>query len=104
MIKDLEPEDFNLLIKKNNTILIDVREPWEFDICKIQGAKNIPMNEIINNSELNQDDNLAIYCHHGVRSLKVIDFLESNGFKNLFNLKGGVDLWSLNIDNSITRY
>jgi len=105
MIKNLEAKEFNLLIQENNTILIDVRESWEVEICKIAGAINIPMKEIASNyKELNRDNNLAIYCHHGIRSLKVIDFLKSKKYENLFNLKGGIDLWSVNIDNSIARY
>lgn len=105
MIKDLSPLEFKLLIEDKNVCLIDVREPWEFQICKIEGAINIPMSKIEKRcQELAKDHKLAIYCHHGVRSLKVISFLHAKEYQSLFNLRGGIDLWSTEIDKSIAKY
>ena len=102
MIQDLAPKDFKNIIAKPNTILIDVRENWEFDLCRIEGAKLMPMNTILQNyTELDKDAYLAIYCHHGVRSLRVIHFLQSKSYEKLINLQGGIDSWSIAIDSSI---
>jgi len=86
-------------------ILLDVREPWEFSICKIEGSVNISMSEpekLIN--ELNANDEIIAICHHGMRSFQVCNYLENNGFNKVLNLDGGIDLWAKTIDTDIAQY
>ena len=86
-------------------ILLDVREPWEFSICKIEGSINISMSnheKLIN--ELNADDEIIAICHHGMRSFQVCEFLEENDFKNVLNLDGGIDSWAKTIDKNMVQY
>ena len=105
MIQDLSPKDFKAILDDSNTILIDVREDWENDLCKIKGAQLMPMSTIAQTySQLDIEAHLAVYCHHGVRSLRVIHFLQSQGYENLINLKGGIDAWSNEVDNAVAKY
>jgi len=105
MVKDLNPKEFQDNIISHEHTLIDVREKWELDICKIEGAVNMPMSSIMETfSELDPESSYSLYCHHGMRSMQVANFLLSNGFKSLFNLQGGIDAWSREIDASVDRY
>ena len=86
-------------------ILLDVREPWEFSICKIEGSVNINMSEpekLIN--ELNANDEIIAICHHGMRSFQVCNYLENNGFNKVLNLDGGIDSWAKTIDTDMAQY
>jgi len=86
-------------------ILLDVREPWEFSICKIEGSVNISMSEpekLIN--ELNTNDEIIAICHHGMRSFQVCNYLENNGFNKVLNLDGGIDSWAKTIDTDMAQY
>src|SRR5690242_13097559 len=83
----------------NKVTLLDVREPWEFDICHIPGSVNIPMSRIVNRiDELNKTAFTVVICHHGSRSYQVASFLEGNGFEKVSNLDGGVSAWAEQID------
>lgn len=105
MIKDLNPKEFQKYLKENGTILVDVRELWELDLCKIDGTLNFPMSTISESFiDLNPSDNIAVYCHHGMRSMQVANFLISKGFESLANLQGGIDAWSREIDPLVERY
>ena len=86
--------------------LIDVREPEEHAICRIEGARLIPMRSIPQHlSELDDDGPpLIVYCHHGVRSLNVVDWLRRQGLENCRSLAGGIDLWSVEVDPAVPRY
>jgi molybdopterin/thiamine biosynthesis adenylyltransferase/rhodanese-related sulfurtransferase len=91
--------------KKENIELLDVREEYERDICNI-GGKLIPMNTIHANIEsIPEDKPVVVYCHHGMRSAMVVKFLsEEFGYKNLYNLDGGIHAWALNIDKEMKQY
>ena len=105
MIKDLTPKEFKDYLLDDEVILIDVREQWEFDICQIKGAILIPMGEIaISYENLDKDSKIALYCHSGVRSMHVADFLLSKGFDSVANLQGGIDAWAQEIDTTVERY
>ena len=86
--------------------LIDVREPEEHAICHIAGATLIPMREIPGRvQELDSPETrLIVFCHHGVRSLSVADWLRRQGVGNCQSMAGGIDLWSLRIDPAVPRY
>jgi rhodanese-related sulfurtransferase len=86
-------------------ILLDVREPWEFSICKIEGSVNISMSDpekLIN--KLNANDEIIAICHHGMRSFQVCNYLENNGFNKVLNLDGGIDSWAKTIDTDMAQY
>jgi adenylyltransferase/sulfurtransferase len=85
--------------------LIDVREPYEFDFCHIEGSRLMPLSQIRNRiNELNAEDEYVFYCHVGERSGWVVSYLRELGFKKVRNLRGGIDQWAVEIDRSIPRY
>jgi rhodanese-related sulfurtransferase len=85
--------------------LLDVREPWEWQLARIEGAANMPMGEIPGRiHELDSAHPTVVICHHGVRSLQVVAFLQRHGFDNLHNLQGGIDAWSRQVDPSVPLY
>jgi rhodanese-related sulfurtransferase len=86
-------------------VLLDVREPWEFETCRIEGSVPIPMNSIpARLQELDDEAPTVCICHHGARSMSVASFLERNGFTQIINLTGGVHAWALQVDNSMPTY
>lgn len=92
-------------LAKGEAILLDVRESFERDICKIEGSLHIPMGEIPERvSELPRDKKILVHCHHGGRSMKVVHYLRQNGFADSTNVGGGIDSWSTEIDPSLQRY
>lgn len=88
--------------------LIDCREPSEWSICHIEGANLLPMNTVpANLQQLEaqaEETQLVVYCHHGVRSLHVVHWLQSQGVENCISMAGGIDRWSREIDPSVPRY
>ncbi len=88
-----------------NPLLIDVREPWEFEICHIVGSVNIPMNQIpLQLHRLQEADESVVFCHHGIRSHHVIHYLEQHDIDSLINLDGGVDAWARAVDLDMPVY
>ena len=86
-------------------LLVDVREPWEHQQCRIEGAVLIPMGAIPSNLQmLDTDEPVICYCHHGMRSLDVTVWLRAQGVENVRSLAGGIDRWSLEIDQTVPRY
>ena len=84
--------------------LIDVRENWEVQICRIEGSRNIPMQFVPQElHNLRPDSETVLICHHGGRSLQTAVFLERHGFSRLHNLAGGVDAWARQIDTNMAR-
>lgn len=88
--------------------LIDVREPHEFAVAKIAGASLVPMRQVpgeLQELEKRADDApLIVFCHHGVRSLNVVEWLRGQGVENCVSMAGGIDAWSLSVDSSVPRY
>lgn len=84
--------------------LLDVREPWEFALSRIEGSELIPLGELPHRaSELDPTAETVVICHHGIRSAHVTRALDQAGFENVLNLEGGLDAYS-EIDDSIPRY
>jgi rhodanese-related sulfurtransferase len=84
--------------------LLDVREPWEFALARIEGSKLIPMGELSERvSELDPAAETVVICHHGSRSAYVTQALERAGFPKVLNLEGGLDAYS-DVDASVSRY
>ena len=85
--------------------LIDVRTPKEWQICRLEGARLIPLNELSHRlEELDRGASIVVYCHHGTRSLAAVRFLRQQGFARARNLVGGIDGWSRSIDPEIPLY
>ncbi len=107
MVKNIEVEDLQMKLKDNpNLVLVDCREKDEFEYCHISGAKLLPLSEFREAAlkELKPTDEIFIHCHHGGRSRRACEFLEEQGFANTTNVSGGIDAWSLRVDNTVPRY
>lgn len=92
-------------LKTSSPILIDVREPWEYAICHIDGSELIPMRTIPQQApQMNPAAEMVIICHHGIRSKAVCEFLEHAGFTDVINLEGGVNAWAKQVDTSMALY
>ncbi len=86
--------------------LLDVREPWEFETARIEGAKLMPMGDVPSRAhqELDPEDHIVVYCHHGVRSLNVTAWLRQQGFEKAQSMAGGIDAWSRTMDAKVPVY
>ena len=85
--------------------LLDVREPWEFQLAHIEGSELLPMQTIPNQiDQLDRSHPTVVICHHGTRSLQVVAFLERLGFENMHNLQGGIDAWARQVDTRVALY
>ncbi len=97
----------SLLDEGADLLLIDCREPAERAICSIEPSLFLPMREIperLSELEPHRNRHIVVHCHGGIRSLQVTQWLRRQGFNNVQNLSGGIDAWSLQIDNSVPRY
>jgi sulfur-carrier protein adenylyltransferase/sulfurtransferase len=91
--------------RKDKFVLVDVREPFEYDISRIPGSKLIPLGELpARLSELDSADDIVLHCKVGGRSAKALRILQEAGFRKLNNLQGGITAWSDEIDPSIPKY
>jgi sulfur-carrier protein adenylyltransferase/sulfurtransferase len=92
------------LDKKEDFLLVDVRDTYESSVASI-GGHLIPLVELGHrHAELDPKKEIVVYCHHGVRSLSAVNFLKSLGFEKVHNLSGGIDRWSIEVDPTIARY
>ncbi len=82
--------------RREKPVLLDVREPWEYEKARIEGATLMPMREL--------PSRIVAICHHGGRSMQVAMFLEKQGFKRVHNLVGGIDAWSRTVDPAVPLY
>ncbi len=99
------PEVKAKLDKAEKIVFLDVREDWEVAINRLDGAVHIPLGVLGQRfAELKPEDEIIVYCHMGVRSLKATRFLKEKQFKNVKNLAGGIDAWSMQIDPKVPRY
>lgn len=105
---EIMPEDARRLLHEGKARLIDVREPHEYQLARIDGAQLIPMHTVpqrLQELEAASDESLLIvYCHHGVRSLSVVEWLRRQGVEQCVSLIGGIDLWRRQIDPQVPRY
>jgi len=90
---------------RDKPFLLDVREPWEYDICRIEGSRLVPMRSIeAQLANLDRERETVCICHHGVRSYHVARYLEHHGFNRVINLAGGVDAWAKEADSKMPTY
>jgi len=86
-------------------VLVDVREPYEYDICRIPGARLIPLGELPSRmSELDSADEIVLQCKSGMRSARALKLLQEAGFAKLWNVEGGILAWSDTVDNTVPKY
>ncbi len=91
--------------KRAAPFLLDVREPWEFDTARIPDTRLIPMRQVpARLEEIDREHPIVCVCHHGARSMQVAMFLESQGFADVYNLTGGTDAWSRQVDPAVPVY
>jgi rhodanese-related sulfurtransferase len=86
--------------------LLDVREPWETEISRLHGAKLIPMGDVPSRAhhELDPEEHIVVFCHHGVRSLNVTNWLREQGFEKTQSMSGGIDRWAKIVDTNVPVY
>jgi rhodanese-related sulfurtransferase len=104
---EITPEQFKKLQSENGEYtLLDVREPWEHQTARIEGAKLMPVGDVPSRAhqELDPDEHIVVYCHHGVRSMNVTSWLRQQGFEKAQSLTGGIDRWAREIDPTIPKY
>lgn len=99
----------DLIASGASVAMLDVREPWEHELCHIEHSTLIPLSELpARNRELQAlaggDAPLVVICHHGGRSMHATLWLRQQGFENAVNLAGGIDAWASVIDTSMRRY
>ena len=103
---EVTPRDVKERIDRGEKFLfVDVREKWEFDTSRIEGATLIPLREVPENlPRLAGEDEIVLFCHHGMRSLDAAAWLRSQGVGGAQSMAGGIDRWSAEIDPKVPRY
>lgn len=106
MLKEITVEQLHQKLQNKESFqFIDVREKDEYDFAKIEGATLIPLSQFQERfQEIDPDQEVVICCHHGGRSMRACEFLLSQGYTDLINVKGGIDQWSLKINPKVPRY
>jgi sulfur-carrier protein adenylyltransferase/sulfurtransferase len=106
MSTELSPAELKQrLDEREPLVLLDVRQDWETRLCKLDNALHIPIEEIeLRTEELDPAAEIVVYCHQGVRSAAVAEYLRSLGFAKAWNLAGGLDAWARTVDPSMRRY
>ena len=93
------------LAQGGKPLLLDVREPWEYEVCAIDGSELVPMRQIPAAAhDLDPAQETVVICHHGIRSRQVAYYLERMGFTDVVNLDGGVDAWARDVDPHMATY
>jgi len=102
----IEPQALQAMLARGaRPRLIDVRELWEHEICRLEGAELIPMGELpMRYQELLDADDVVLYCHHGIRSLDAAAWLRQQGVESARSLAGGIDRWAQEIEPGLPRY
>ncbi|WP_035708481.1 rhodanese-like domain-containing protein [Niveispirillum irakense] len=102
---DIQVEDLAVRVEQGDITLLDVREGWEVELCAIDGSLHIPLGQLLASvSSLPRDRDLAVLCHHGMRSAHATAWLRAQGFDRAVNIAGGIDAWARRIDPSMKVY
>ena len=107
MFKEFGPQQLKDHLDQTPTkpLLLDVREPWEFERCHIQDSKLIPMREVPSAiQDIDPDEEVVVICHHGIRSRAVANYLAQQDYSKVINLSTGIDGWAKDIDTSMPIY
>lgn len=102
----ISPEELKQRLEGGDALeVIDVREQEEYEIARIEGARLLPLSRFPEwAATLNPEAEIVFMCHHGIRSAQVCSYLAREGFTRLYNLSGGIDAWSVEVDRSVPRY
>jgi rhodanese-related sulfurtransferase len=103
---EITPADVKARLDRGEKLfLVDVREPWEHQLCRIDGAQLVPLGSLAASLQTLPDvDELICYCHHGMRSLDAAAWLRLQGIEKAKSLAGGIERWSLEVDPRVPRY
>jgi adenylyltransferase/sulfurtransferase len=103
---EMDPAEVHLLLQSDPlSSVLDVREPYERAICRIDNSLDLPMGQVPGSlDQIPEDRNLFVLCHHGHRSARVVQFLRARGYERVVNIRGGIDAWSRTVDPKIPRY
>ena len=104
---EITPQEVKRQIDNGKALrLVDVREPFEFQQARIEGGELIPMRSVPTALPLfdKAESPIVVFCHHGMRSLQVVNWLREQGIENCTSMAGGIDRWSLEIDAKVPRY
>jgi len=102
--REIAPHELRHLLDRGEVTLIDVREPWEAEVCSIAGGTLLPMGSLPRRlQDIPPERPVALYCHHGVRSLMAAQFLAGYGFDAL-SLAGGIERWAADVEPGMARY
>ncbi|MFK7816000.1 MAG: rhodanese-like domain-containing protein [Gammaproteobacteria bacterium] len=107
MFKEFSPKQLKEHLEQVTIkpVLLDVREPWEYERCHIDNSKLIPMREVPSAmQDLDPDEEIVVICHHGIRSRAVANYLTQNDYSKVINLSTGIDGWARDIDVSMPIY
>ncbi len=108
MIEQLQADELQTWLAdttRARPLVLDVREPWEHEICNIANSRLLPMQEIPARwQELPADTPIVVMCHHGMRSLQVAQFLKHAGLVQVYNLSGGIAAWAAQVDPDMPQY
>lgn len=104
-IKEISVQELQARIEANaDFYLLDVRDPWEYELCNL-GGHLIPLRELPQHlNELNPDQEIIVHCQMGGRSSRAAMYLQEQGFKNVCNLRGGIKAWANEIDPKMRQY
>jgi molybdopterin/thiamine biosynthesis adenylyltransferase/rhodanese-related sulfurtransferase len=105
-VDEIEPRALAQRIASGNApVLVDIREPWEYEIARLPGAQLVPGSVLAGGgAELPRDKEVVLYCHSGRRSAYWLNELRARGFERISHLRGGIDAWSTEVDPSVPRY
>ncbi len=108
MIEPLAPAELKSWLDdeaRESPVIIDVREPWEHALVKVDGTLHMPMQAVPSRvGELDPEQPHVLMCHHGMRSYQVAQFLKNQGFDRVYNLTGGIDAWAAEVEPGLARY
>ena len=103
-VDEIRPRELQELLARGEVTLLDIREPWEAEICSIGGGALVPMRSLPHRlQEIPREKPVALYCHHGMRSMMAARFLAEHGF-NALSLAGGIARWADEIEPAMARY
>lgn len=102
----IEPRDVKRRLDRGEKLLlVDVREPWEYELCRLPGAQLVPLGTLASHvAQLEPADAVVLYCHHGVRSLDAAAWLRRQGIEGARSMAGGIERWALEVDPAVPRY
>ena len=104
-MREFSADELKQHLESQSPFLLDVRQPWEYDVCRLENSTLIPMGQIpAHVNELDKDRETVVICHHGIRSRQVARYLEQAGFSNVINLKGGVNAWAKLVNAEMATY